>query len=161
MRRKNIVEEFLKIGSVVLVIALIGVVFLQVFARYCLPSSPSWTEEASRFLFIYAVAFAAPLAVVDKAYVKVEFILDKLSASLQRKLQKGINILLVLFFAIIFIGSISFTRLGFAEDSPAMKLKMVIPFFSITFLYFFMALFYLKRVISDVKNKDNGKKEEN
>ncbi|MFW6289654.1 MAG: TRAP transporter small permease subunit, partial [Mariniphaga sp.] len=34
---------------------MIAVVTLQVFTRYFMESSPHWTEEAARMLFIYAV----------------------------------------------------------------------------------------------------------
>ncbi len=91
--KKIYIEKFLEFGAVVLVILLIAVVLLQIFSRLFLTSSPSWTEEIARFLFIYAVAFAAPLAIEKNGYVNVEFFFEKLPVSLQSKLFGYFNVI--------------------------------------------------------------------
>jgi TRAP-type C4-dicarboxylate transport system permease small subunit len=53
-----------------------GVVLLQVFARTFLPHSPHWTEEASRFIMLYMVAFASGLAARERAFVNVDVFIN-------------------------------------------------------------------------------------
>ena len=62
----------LELGSILSFLGLVGVVLLQVYARLFLPKSPHWTEEASRFLFIYTVSFASGLVVREQAFVNVD-----------------------------------------------------------------------------------------
>ena len=77
-------------GSLVSMFLLVGVVLLQIFARVALPQVPAWTEEASRFFFIWAVGFAAGPAVREQAYVDV----DSFTIHLPEKAQLGLAILL-------------------------------------------------------------------
>jgi TRAP-type C4-dicarboxylate transport system permease small subunit len=69
-------ERFLEWTSSLFFAALIVVVLLQVFARMFLPRSPHWTEEASRFLMLYMVAFASGLATKERAYVNVDMFVN-------------------------------------------------------------------------------------
>jgi TRAP-type C4-dicarboxylate transport system permease small subunit len=73
---KKGLERFLEWMSSFFFAGLIVVVLLQVFARMFLPRSPHWTEEASRFLMLYMVAFAAGPAARDRAYVNVDVFIN-------------------------------------------------------------------------------------
>ena len=66
------IGKILKIGTLVSTIGLIGTVSLQIFARFFLASDPSWTEEASRLFFIYAVSFASGIALKNNSYVGLD-----------------------------------------------------------------------------------------
>ena len=48
-------------------------IVIQVVGRTLLPYSPSWTEEAARYLFIYMVAFGSSVAVHKQEFVGVDF----------------------------------------------------------------------------------------
>ncbi|MDR3265278.1 MAG: TRAP transporter small permease [Synergistaceae bacterium] len=73
---RKCLECFLEWMSSLFFAGLIAVVLLQVFARMFLPRSPHWTEEASRFLMLYMVVFAAGLAARDRAYVNVDVFIN-------------------------------------------------------------------------------------
>ena len=61
----------LKYGTFVSSFGFIVTVSIQVFSRYFLENVPAWTEEASRILFIYAIAFASGLAFKGNYFVKL------------------------------------------------------------------------------------------
>jgi TRAP-type C4-dicarboxylate transport system permease small subunit len=73
---KRILDRALEWMSSLFFAGLICVVLLQVYARMFLPRSPHWTEEASRFLMLYMVAFAAGLAAKERAYVNVDILVN-------------------------------------------------------------------------------------
>ncbi|MBV5349965.1 TRAP transporter small permease subunit, partial [bacterium] len=83
-------DQWLRVGAILSMFLLLGVVLLQVFARVALPQVPAWTEEASRLFFMWSVAFAAGPAVREQAYVDV----DSFTIHLPPKLQLGLAILL-------------------------------------------------------------------
>ncbi len=83
-------DHWLRMGAILSMFLLLGVVLLQVFARIALPQVPAWTEEASRLFFMWAVAFAAGPAVREQAYVDV----DSFTIHLPQKLQLWLAILL-------------------------------------------------------------------
>ena len=73
---KKYLERFLEGMSSLFFAGLLLVVLLQVVARMFLPRSPHWTEEASRFLMLYMVSFAAGLAAKERAYVNVDIFIN-------------------------------------------------------------------------------------
>lgn len=129
MKRTNkIIGKILKYGTLLSTFALIGTVLLQIFARFFLESAPSWTEEASRFLFIYAISFAAGLAMKQNYYVHLDLIFNKLSLKGQKWLEFLISALIVLLFGIFTFYAIQFIQLGHAEKSPSMAIRMSFAF---------------------------------
>lgn len=129
-RISRILGRILKYGTLISTLGLIGTVLLQIFARFLLESAPSWTEEASRFLFIYAISFAAGLAMKQKYYVHLDLIFNKLSPKGQQLLEFLIASLVVLLFGIFTFFSIQFISLGHAETSPSMSIPMSFAFLS-------------------------------
>ena len=100
-KRKSCIEKALEYMVIFTFTALIAVVFLQVFARFFLPKAPSWTEEASRFFFIYSIAFGAPLALKRGEYVRVDILINIFPKKIQDILDGIIYLILTIFFLII------------------------------------------------------------
>lgn len=157
MKRKDYIEKILEIGAVLCFTALILVVSLQVFARFCLPQSPVWTEEASRFLFIYSVAFAAPIALKKNEYVKVDLIVNKLNSKVKIILEAFIYIVLSLFFLTLSYYSLPFAKLGIGQTSPAIGLSMFIPYASILILSFFIGMYSILKILETFKKSRSEK----
>lgn len=159
MRKNDYIAKVLGIGAVISFTALISVVSLQVFARFMLPKAPSWTEEASRFLFIYSVAFSAPLALKRGEYVKVDIVVSKMPKKLVEKLDGIIYGFLSLFFLLITYHGYTYASLGTIQTSPAMALPMVIPYSSIAFSAVFITIYSAKRAAGSLKKKKNDREE--
>jgi len=144
MNKKDYVEKILGIGTFISFTALIITVLLQIVTRFALPGiSFIWTEEASRFFFIYAVAFAAPLAMKRKEYVNVDLILNILPKNVRNALDTIINLLSVILFTIVFFQAIKFTKLGIGQTSPAMRIPAYVSFSSIMIMSFFVLYYAL------------------
>lgn len=123
-------SRFLKYGTIISTYLLIGSVLLQIFARFFLTNTPSWTEEASRLFFIYAMAFSAGLALKGNYYVYLDLIFNKLSKRHQKALLIFIYLIVVTLFVLMSFGAIQFSILGLPESSPSMKVSMAIGFSS-------------------------------
>ncbi len=158
MRKSDYIAKVLGIGAVISFAALISVVSLQVFARFMLPKAPSWTEEASRFLFIYSVAFSAPLALKRGEYVKVDIVVSKIPERIVEKLEGIIYTVLSLFFLLIAYHGYTFASLGRVQTSPALMLPMIIPYGSIMLSAIFITFYSSKRAFKQLRKK-NGSKE--
>ena len=72
MSFKIFLSKFLKYGSLLASLGFIFTVLLQIFSRFFLSDVPSWTEEASRILFIYSIAFSSGLAYRGNYFVFLE-----------------------------------------------------------------------------------------
>lgn len=145
------IDKTLEISTIISFIALILVVFIQVFSRFLLPTSPSWTEEASRFIFIYAIAFSAPLALKRNEYVKVDILLSKFSKKIQDIIEYIICFVIILFFIGIAYYGIEFASYGKNQTSPALGLEMIIPYSALAYSGIFIAYYSLERIINKRK----------
>lgn len=152
-RKKGCIEKSLEVMVVLTFIALIFVVFLQVFARFFLPKSPSWTEEASRFLFIYSVIFGAPLALKRGEYVRVDILINMLPKRLQDILDGIIYLILTIFFGVIAFCGYTFGVLGLNQTSPALGLPMFIPYMSIAISGVFLTVYGILKSVERFKGK--------
>ena len=64
-------EEFEKYFCAYLMLILVFTLGLQVFFRYVLNASLTWSEELSRFAFIWSIYLGASLAVKKEQHVRV------------------------------------------------------------------------------------------
>ena len=65
---------------------IILVVVYQILGRTFLKQPPPWTEELSRYLFIYLVTFASGSLVLRQKHVSLELFQHKLSHKVKCKL---------------------------------------------------------------------------
>lgn len=78
---RNVVERFAdglckveKVIMVVFFLAMMIIMFVQVFARYVLHTPLAWTEEVMRFSFILASYFGAAVATHEHKHVVINFL---------------------------------------------------------------------------------------
>lgn len=152
-KKKGCIEKTLEFMVIFTFVALISVVFLQVFARFFLPKAPSWTEEASRFFFIYSVVFGAPLALKRGEYVRVDILINMLPEKFQDILDGIIYLILTIFFLVIAYCGYIFGSLGLTQTSPAMGLPMYIPYMSIGISGVFLTIYGVLKAIERFKGE--------
>ena len=156
-------DQVMWLGAVLSMFILLGVVLLQVFARVALPQVPAWTEEASRFFFMWAVGFAAGPAVREQAYVDV----DSFTIHLPQKVQLWLAILLdsvlVVFTAVMAYESAKLIQSLEGQTSAALLWPMHV-FYAAIWLQTAMLTLYLARSVvrmirtGSIKNEEQGVK---
>ncbi len=144
-------EKLFKLGTLVSFSGLIYVVLLQVYARLFLPQSPHWTEEASRFLFLFCIAFSAGVATRRRAFVNVDIVLNVLGDKLRNVVCLLIDILVLLFMALTFHHAWLNAEVGAMQTSPSLAIPMQYIFGSVVLLSFGVCLFSLEKIYEDVK----------
>ena len=115
-------------------VLMILVVLLQIFARVCLPKVPAWTEEVSRYLQVYLVAFGAGTAIKHDAFVKVETIFHYLGEKAGIYLQLVSHTIILILFLVFFRYSIDMYQLGIPKSAVSM------PGITMNVIYFSMLL---------------------
>ena len=134
---KQIVKRiswFLKYGTLVSSLGFIGATLIQIYARFFMDSAPSWTEEAARFFFIYAMCFAAGLAMKDGSYVHFDVLYNKMKKGQQRILDIIISV---------------FTLLP--EQSPSLDVSMAFAFGSMAIMGLFVSFFAFVDILTKMK----------
>ncbi len=148
---KKHITRLLKYGTIASTYLLIGSVLLQIFARFFLANTPAWTEEASRLFFIYAISFAAGLALKDNEYVYLEFFFDRLPERAKKVLTIVIPVLTFCLFVSIAVYAMTFIAMGYPEKSPSMKFSMSYVFFSTMVMALSMSYFAFVDVKKNLK----------
>ncbi|RSK55172.1 TRAP transporter small permease [Bacillus canaveralius] len=104
---------------VIILVGMVGLVFINVVLRYAFDSGITWSEELSRYLFVWLVFLGAVVAARDKSHLGV----DILTANVPRKVQKVLSLVantLVIFVLILFIdGLFKMINLNSMISGPA------------------------------------------
>lgn len=97
---KNPLIRLLDLSISISVFTMTGILILQVFFRYALDSSLSWSEELSRYMMIWTAMLGA-VAVLDEGdFVSFRWIINLMGPLMQRVL-RVLMIICSLFFLII------------------------------------------------------------
>lgn len=152
-KKRNAFQEFMDfIDDIVMNLCVIFMflmfvlVLLQVFSRYLLPFSLSWTEELARFLMLWLIFLGASHIAKASSYIRVDFLVKKMSGGIQ----KALNILAKLTILIVsgyfaWLSFTVFTTTAVREVSPSMQIPMIIPRFSMVIGF---ALVFLQAISS-------------
>ncbi|MXZ61180.1 MAG: TRAP transporter small permease [Acidobacteria bacterium] len=109
-----------------LVIAVCAVVLLQVLMRYLFATPNPWSEELSRFAFIWVSLLGASLAVEHRAHYGFDQVTKKLDPR-TRKAVERFAWAVVLAFALLLIGTgIALMDLTLGERSAALDLPIAL-----------------------------------
>jgi TRAP-type C4-dicarboxylate transport system permease small subunit len=108
----------------VLFLAMVVIIVIQVIARYVLRSSLSWTEETSRFFFIWIVLLGTVIGVHDHSHVAVEFLLNMLPQPVNRLLKTLYTLCLCVLAGVMIWSGTELARAVAVQLSPATRVSM-------------------------------------
>ncbi len=151
---RKAIGKILKVGTLVSTWGLIAMVLLQIICRFSWFETPSWTEEASRILFIYAISFASGLALKSSNYyVALDAFYNRFNPKFKVFLDKSIPIVIFLLFAVFAFYSIQFISLGMIEKSPSMGFNMGVSFFSMFIIGSTLCYYAWHKIVKAFKRK--------
>ncbi len=146
MKMMNRVDKILGIISILFFTALLIVVVTQILSRY-FPYQFTWTEELSRYLFVYSMVTAAPVALRKGEFITVDMIPTSLSRNAQRIYESVISVFIMIFSIFLFIYGIQFTSLGTDFYAPTLGIDMVYVYASIPILAILLFVYSIVYII--------------
>ncbi|MGB8703502.1 MAG: TRAP transporter small permease [Gillisia sp.] len=132
---KKRLDKLLGNFLVFLMVLIVLAVLWQVFSRYILNSPSSYTEEIARFLLIWIGILGAAYASGQQQHLAINILSPKLSPQSRKRLNIGINVLIILFCLLVFIiGGSNLVYMNYdlgqtsaALDLPLSVVYMVVP----------------------------------
>ncbi len=106
---------------------LVVVVLWQVFARYVLNQSFSFTEEFARFALIWLSVLGAAYLSGQREHLSMDYLLRKLEPEKRRKRLRKIELLMFCFALVVMViggGNLVYTTLYLGQVSPAMNISL-------------------------------------
>jgi TRAP-type transport system small permease protein len=83
--------------SVAGLLVIVTIVFYQVFGRYVLNSSPTWTENLALVLILYVTLIGAAVGVRDAGHIGMDSLLVMLPDRMREKIELVIHVLVAIF----------------------------------------------------------------
>ncbi|WP_203553577.1 TRAP transporter small permease [Bacillus sp. B15-48] len=120
---KVIIGVFLAIMAIV--------IFTQVILRFFFGGAFNWAEELSRYLMVWSIFLGAAVALRTQSLIALEFVAEKLSTPLKRKLKIFVFLGAITFFIILFVMGIQMMGNVQFQKSPALQISMSIPYLGI------------------------------
>lgn len=132
----------------VLVMALTLVVSYQVFSRY-IDFVPRflWTEEVSRFCFIWVLLLGAAVAVREGSHFTIDVLPQNMSPGLQRALGAVVFVLVAVIAVVMLLGGLRFTEIGLNRVSTTSGIRLAWVYAAIPVSGFSMLLFAVERLV--------------
>jgi len=153
-----------KVNTVVKYIAFVQLVLmtfiivLQVFFRYILGSSLSWSEEAARYLFIWIIMLGVSVGVKESFHVAVTIIIKRLPRA-PRIVSNIIFSLLLGVMALVMIKyGYSLTNQVAIQLSPAIRISMYWIYLSVPVSGVLIIIHLLDNLENNIKSLISGEK---
>ena len=133
-------------------------VLFQVFSRYLLGTSFTWTEEFARFALIWMTILGAAYLSGKKEHLSMDFLYQKFSDSNKRKASILIEVLIFLFALIVMvIGGLNlvYTTLHLEQLSGTLRIPLgyvyaIMPFSGLLIMCF--SIYHISKIYSNKNN---------
>lgn len=128
------------------------IIFLQVFTRYVIFYSLPWSEELSRYLFVFIIIIGINIAVSQDKLIRIDAILVSIKSVQARELLFAFHALLGLITCCLIASyATDLFPVGMVQKSPAMRIPMII-MYSIVFVGYTLAAIALAfKLIGHIK----------
>lgn len=138
-------DWLIRIGSLGLV-AMAAIIGWQVFGRFVLNSSPSWTEQASLILMIWYVMFAAAAGVYEGFHIRIALVEDRLGerAATVRRVVAAVVLLMGL---VLLVYGAQLAWLVRDNTVPSLGISRAVAYVPLPVAGLLMALFALPQMI--------------
>ncbi len=121
------VVRFMEIFLVIIFALLVFDVLFQVFSRYVLKASFSWTEELARFSLIWMSILGAAYLNAKREHLSMDFLYRKFSDATKKKVSIAIEILIFLFALIVMViggFNLVYTTLHLGQLSGTLRIPL-------------------------------------
>lgn len=122
-RSRLSVEEYVIAGVLAV---MVGILFLQVVARFVFSDSISWSEELARYLFIWLIFIGLGAVVLRAEHVAIDALVVRLPQAARRVLAQLCHlVMLVVNIALVIKGvELAYIIGDLGQTSPALSLDM-------------------------------------
>lgn len=155
-RISNAVESIEKSLSMLLIVGITLVLFMNVVYRYFLNDPIYWANEASIFMMAWLTFLGGSLGLKYKSQASITFLTSQFSETAKRITSIITHIIILLF--IVYILYISYNWIFSLTDtkSSSMRIPMWIPYLSVPIGFTFAFIHLLSHLIEYIKGDEQG-----
>lgn len=125
------VNKIAEYATAVMLFMMVVILFTQVFFRFVLQNSLSWSEEVSRYLFIWISLLGVSIGVKRGFLVSISILTDRLQGIIKKMTEIGCSVLILLFGVLMVYYGLEISLKVANQLSPAMRISMSYVYFSV------------------------------
>lgn len=123
---------------------------VQIVCRFILSSPLAWTDEISRYMFVWSTMLGCAYLACNNGHSRVDILINALKGKKKLVVQLIVDLMCDVFFVIMIVGGITMVQVSASSVSPACSIPMSLMYLSVPFAGVVMLLFTtelsLKRV---------------
>ena len=123
------IDRAVEVGVAAIFAVMVVIGLLQVFHRFALNSSLSWSEEAQIFGHIYIVFLGIPIAYRRGAHMHVETLRDKYPARVGAAFDLLVELMWAGFAVSLMVLGYQVSRVAALQGSPGLEIPMSYPYY--------------------------------
>ncbi len=116
--------RIMDVASALCVVAMVGVVAMQIFLRYVVGHPFVWADELASYLFVWVIYLGASVLVRYDAHLTVDIVVDRLSPPVNRWRRLFVNLLVLAFLILLVVQTVGLLQRFGPIPSPAMHVPM-------------------------------------
>lgn len=133
---------------------IVVIVFYQVFGRYVLNSSPTWTESMALVLVLYVTLIGAAVGVRDAGHIGMESLLVLVPEKVRNNIELLIHVLVIVFACAMIYNGILLGRSVASYKIPNLGLPEGIRYIPLVTSGVLIILFSIEHIIALVKGEE-------
>lgn len=131
---------------VLMMMAMAGLVFVNVISRYLFNNSLNWSEEVSRYLMIWITYLGAGLAMREGQHVAIEFVQGLLPPRLLPWWRAAVGLIILGFLAVLTVVGFQFAEFAVGQRTPVLgwskgTIYLAVPIGALVFALHLIAMF--------------------
>ncbi len=153
------INRFIEVFLVIIFALLVLDVLWQVFSRYLLNTSFSFTEEFARFSLIWLSILGAAYLNARREHLSMDFLYQKFSSKTQKKVAVLIEVLIFLFALIVMViggFNLVYTTLHLEQLSGTLRIPLgyvyaILPFSGLLIMFF--SIYHISKINFEIVNR--------
>jgi len=118
------INRALAILVTTMMMAMLVIIFSAVATRFILNFSPSWAEEAARYLMIWVCFLGAPLAVGVGGHVGVQMFMSRLPLGPRKAIRLLTCAAIEIFLAVVVVKAFVLVQMISTQESAALRIPI-------------------------------------
>jgi TRAP-type C4-dicarboxylate transport system permease small subunit len=150
------INTFLDRASLILIVIMVLLVWMQVFMRYLLNFSPFWIEAAARYMMIWSLLLASAVLVGSNSHVRVDFIQQLYSPKVDKVISLVLSLAILVFLLVYTVFGMEAALDQWTVRDGSIRISMFWPFIIVPISGVLMILNLLVRMYEILTNREEA-----
>jgi TRAP-type C4-dicarboxylate transport system permease small subunit len=133
---------------------IVVIVFYQVFGRYVMNSSPTWTESMALLLVLYVTLIGAAVGVRDAGHIGMESLLVLVPEHVRNRIELAIHLLVIVFAAAMVYNGVLLGLSVASYKIPNLALPEALRYVPLVLSGVLIILFSIEHIIALLKGEE-------